>query len=425
MAPLGPFGTAPRLAVAVSGGADSLALCLLAAHWARPLGGAVTALTVDHRLREGSSAEARQVGVWLRADGIAHEILIRAGERPRTRVQETARAARFAMLLAWCRAAGVFHVLFGHHRQDQAETLLMRGARGGRSGMTAIVETPAALILRPLLTVEPDRLRAVLIALGQPWIEDPSNRDPRFERVRTRATLEADPSRAEALLSRADDDARSIAEAEGRARRILARFCSVHAAGFARIDVRAVSACSRVVRQRTLSHLLTTVGGQAYPPPTRKLHELSAAIGRQGGLAAATLHGCRIIRQPSGWLVCREARGQPAPQEVVPGGELRWDGRFAIRFAAGASSGRLVALGEPGRLALLAAAPALRTRSVPAVVWPTLPAVVDAEGIREVPHLGYLRVGAAPAVDCAELRPRQPLSFLGSFIAEPESATIY
>jgi len=95
---LGPYERAPRLAVAVSGGADSLALALLADAWARRRGGAIAALTVDHRLRPESAAEARQTGEWLAARGIAHRTLVWEGPYPASDVQAEARAARYRLL---------------------------------------------------------------------------------------------------------------------------------------------------------------------------------------------------------------------------------------------------------------------------------------------------------------------------------------
>ena len=121
MQPLGPFEPAPRIAVAVSGGPDSLALCLLAERWARARGGTVAALTVDHGLRPESGAEAAQVKRWLAARAIAQRTL-RWTSAPRSgATQAEARAARFALLTGWCRRAGVFHLLLGH---GSVETVL-------------------------------------------------------------------------------------------------------------------------------------------------------------------------------------------------------------------------------------------------------------------------------------------------------------
>src|SRR5579864_7197729 len=117
MAPLGPFEPSPRLAVAVSGGADSMALTLLAHGWAEERSGAIVALTVDHRLRPAAPAEAAQVGAWLQRRGIVHRILVREGALPEHGVQAGARAARYRLLEGWCRVEGVLHLLVAHHRE--------------------------------------------------------------------------------------------------------------------------------------------------------------------------------------------------------------------------------------------------------------------------------------------------------------------
>src|SRR5271163_603629 len=105
-----PFESAPHLAVAVSGGADSLALALLAADWARARGGRITALTVDHGLRPEAAAEAAQVADWLGARGVAHQTLRHEGARPRGDVQAKARTWRYRLLEGWCAQHGVLHL---------------------------------------------------------------------------------------------------------------------------------------------------------------------------------------------------------------------------------------------------------------------------------------------------------------------------
>jgi len=193
MAPLGPFEAPPRLAVAVSGGRDSLALALLTADWCRSTGGEVVGLTVDHRLRTGSGGEARQVGRWLAAAGIAHHVLVRRGELAAGSPQAAARAARYALLGDWCRRQGVLHLLIAHQQEDQAETLLLRLGRGsgleGLAAMPAVVERVGLRLLRPLLAVPRRRLEATLAARGQPWIDDPSNEDPAYARTALRRLM--------------------------------------------------------------------------------------------------------------------------------------------------------------------------------------------------------------------------------------------
>jgi tRNA(Ile)-lysidine synthase len=159
---LGPLEKRPHLAVAVSGGADSLSLALFAAAWARKRGGCASALTVDHGLRPEAAAEARRVGRWLRARGIEHRIIAWRGTKPAANIQAAARAARYGLLSAWCARHGVLHLLLAHHADDQAETYLMRLARGsgvdGLAAMAPVHELPSVRVLRPLLDVPRARL---------------------------------------------------------------------------------------------------------------------------------------------------------------------------------------------------------------------------------------------------------------------------
>ena len=135
---LGPFEARPHLAVACSGGADSMALALLLHDWARSAGGSLTALTVDHRLRPESAAEAGRVAEWMRARGIAHEVLVRPDTPLTGNLQAEARRIRYALMSEWCRRRGVLHLALAHHLEDQAETLLLRLARG--SGVDGVVQ---------------------------------------------------------------------------------------------------------------------------------------------------------------------------------------------------------------------------------------------------------------------------------------------
>ena len=182
MAALGPFEPAPRIAAGVSGGADSMALALLADAWARERGGSLLALVVDHRPAPGVG-QARRRRRWR---GLAHSasrrrLLAIDGLAGGPALAERARSARFAVLEAACAEAGILHLLLGHHAGDQAETLLIRALGGsgpaGMAGMAALVETRRLRLLRPLLAVPPARLRATLAAAGVTWIEDPSNVD--------------------------------------------------------------------------------------------------------------------------------------------------------------------------------------------------------------------------------------------------------
>lgn len=182
-------GAAPAaFGVAVSGGPDSLALLLLAAE-AFPE--TVEAATVDHGLRPESGAEAAFVRDLCTRRGIPHATL--TGPPVAGNVQSGARALRYALLDTWARERGLAFILTAHHQDDQAETLLMRLQRGaglgGLAGIRPRAEIGGLTVLRPLLGWRRAALAEVVADAGLSPVDDPSNRDPRYDRARLRAQL--------------------------------------------------------------------------------------------------------------------------------------------------------------------------------------------------------------------------------------------
>lgn len=182
-----------RIGVAVSGGPDSLALLILAAE-ARPL--QVEAATVDHCLRPESRAEAEMVGELCERLGVPHVVVTAAwDEKPTSGIQERARIERYRLLGQWARERHIGALLTAHHLDDQAETLLMRLARGagvtGLAGMRRLSRSPGGpiTVVRPLLAWRHSELEAVCEAAGILPVQDPSNYDEQFERVRIRRAL--------------------------------------------------------------------------------------------------------------------------------------------------------------------------------------------------------------------------------------------
>lgn len=180
--------------VAVSGGPDSMALLHLLARWreagARP---ALIAATVDHGLRPEAAAEAALVAQTAGGLGLPHLTLPWTGRKPPTGVQEAARRARYRLLVAAAREAGCTHLVTGHTLDDQAETVLMRIAKGtgltGLAGMRPEVDRDGILHVRPLLDVPKATLIDLCRRENWPFVEDPSNLDEQFTRVRMRKLL--------------------------------------------------------------------------------------------------------------------------------------------------------------------------------------------------------------------------------------------
>lgn len=416
MAGLGPFETAPALATAVSGGRDSRALALLAAEWAAARGGSVLGLTVDHGLRPESAAEARQVAAWLRRLGMPHRTLAWRGAKPASGLQEAARHARYRLLEGACRERGILHLLIGHQLQDQLVTYLMRQARrSGPYGLAAM--SPVRLeggvrLLRPLLGVDRARLTATLEARGQPWIDDPSNADPRFERTRLERQLAvlapgpAGRARLAEVVRRAGAERAAL---EGEALTLAARSVRLSGAGFALLAPEPVMAAGAEVRAALLRRLIMTVGGKTFAPRQERLARFFAAFEAAPGRLSWTLGGCRVAPWRGRLAFSRELRHLEGSSPVLPGAGVRWD-RFECRLAAAPAGRYAVAmLGREGWHRVRAHAATL-PRELPDQVPASLPALWDGVAPVAVPHLGYCRSDRGKIRFSADFRPLQPLA---------------
>lgn len=423
MAAVGPFETKPHIAVAVSGGPDSMALALLLSDWSRQRGGAITAITVDHGLRAEAAAEARRVGEWLKPRGIGHRILrwrplpadLRGG------LQAAARAARYRLLSQWCRRHGVLHLALAHQLEDQAETFLLRLGRGsgldGLAAMAPIAERDGVRLIRPLLPVAGARLRATLTRRRQSWIDDPSNDDAAHARVRMRRIMPA-------LAAEGVDAARLAATAVhlGRARaalddavaELLAAAASPDPSGYVLLEPRPLRDATAEVSSRAVARCLVTVGGGAYAPRWERLRHLCDRV-RAGDIGGGmTLGGCRIMPRRDRIMVCREPAAAVEATPIGPGEAVWWDQRFQVRWTGRKGSGGRGAvvvrkLGAEGWSALIRQRPDLRQHPMPSAARPSLPALWRGESLLAVPHLDVTFARDHMTV-AAVFAPRAPLA---------------
>lgn len=426
MAALGPWEAHPRLAVAVSGGADSMALALLTQTWVSEWGGDLLCLIVDHGLRPDSTAEAEQARGWLHRRGLAACVLraewtgIAAG---RGSIQERARRLRYRLLLERCIETRRPHLLLAHHREDQAETMLMRIARGsGSRGLAAIA--PATLapgsggrvrLLRPLLGMAKERLRRTLEEAGQPSVEDPSNRDRRHERVRWRALL---PLLAAAGMAPARLAAGAARFAEERGvldRAATAWLCSAASPsiyGHVTVEMDRFADLEPPVVEAALARLLGAVSGNPYPPRRDSLARLQAELRRVPARLTRTLAGCVLALANGRLTVMREPSAVSEIRLAHPG-LLLWDGRFELRLEGPADRLDGLTISCLGREGLGEARSLLRRIGArepraPAGQLCSLPALRDGRGLVEVPHLPAF--SGAERLARVAWAPRQPLT---------------
>jgi len=297
-------------AVAVSGGGDSQALMLLLADWARgakrPL---PVVLTVDHGLTSDSARVAQGVVQSAGHCGLQAHKLVWKGSKPAADIEAEARMARYRLMGEWCEAHAIKALYVAHTLEDQAETFLMRLARGsGLDGLAAMrTRSPFPVqgfdrlcVVRPLLAMERGPLRAWLESRGEAWIEDPMNGDPRFHRVRIRAAW---PALGELGLS--PQRIAAAAEHLGRARDALddatAEFLEAACrfeADRVLLDGTRLAAAAPEIGLRALAQILSRVSGEPYRPRFERLERLYGAIREGSFKSARTLHGCRVGRAP-------------------------------------------------------------------------------------------------------------------------------
>ena len=295
-----------RLGLAVSGGPDSLALLLLASV-TRP--GLIEAATVDHDLRAESRAEAELVAGICSGLGVPHRILAVAWrEKPVSAIQEQARDGRYELIAGWLRERGLAAVCTGHHRDDQAETLLMRLARGsGVRGLAAmrpsvpLPATPDLKLLRPLLDWSRDDLAAVCVAAGLTPVADPSNDDENFERVRVRKMLASQDWLAGEALARS---AQALGSADEAIDWAIGREWSdtVETAGGA-VIYRPDSAPAEI-RRRIIARIISSLATEG--TDTLRGREVDQMLANLQSGGTSTLRGV-VARGGSAW------RFEPAP----------------------------------------------------------------------------------------------------------------
>jgi tRNA(Ile)-lysidine synthase len=330
--------------LAVSGGADSMAMMHLAADWVRrhPQAGiTLVVATVDHGLRLESAQEARSVGIVAAALSLPHVTLPWLGEKPSTGVQAAARMARYKLLQAYAESQQLqpAHILTAHTADDQAETLLMRLARGsGVDGLAAMRPErvlPGSRInhVRPLLNVPKVQLIATLQARGISWNEDPSNTNEKFERIRIRGLL---PVLAEAgidvsamgLSARRLD--RASAALDDLTGRLWDRCVDAHQGAFITIDRRPFDASPSELRVRLMIRAVTALGEAS--PSLAQIEDLVVALNAPA-VPARTLSGAMVQASPDKISGFREPGRLGLPElELIPGESAAWDGRFRVEL---------------------------------------------------------------------------------------------
>ena len=350
-----------HLALAVSGGGDSMAMLALAHAWARPMGVQLWVVTVDHGLREESADEAKMVAQECEALALPHATL-KWNWDGQGNVQDAARRARIGLIDRWRR--GIEHVLFAHTQDDVAETLLMRLARGsGLEGLASMSdkqrivrrsiplpepdlrdgkthkERPVETLsssqgfwqIRPLVSVSRADLRHYVKTLKVPYVDDPSNTDPRFDRVRVRQAIETLGLDRQRLTKTANQLRRSEKAVTARARDVAQKVARLDVwpdlpTGDILFDRDTFATVELDTQLRLLAAALMWVSSADYRP---RVTPLEALLDRILGGGGGTLHGCQVFVDARDIRIAREYQAVK-DLRVVLRGPTTWDTRWHI-----------------------------------------------------------------------------------------------
>ncbi|PPR78950.1 MAG: tRNA(Ile)-lysidine synthase [Alphaproteobacteria bacterium MarineAlpha2_Bin1] len=380
-----PFEKKPKIGVAVSGGSDSLALILLAKNWVKKFGGSVIGITVDHSLRNSSFEEALSVERQLKKLDIQHKIIKYQGLIPKSRIQEVARNYRYKLLSEFCENNNIFHLLVGHHSLDQRETCLMRSWRDsgfiGMAGMSAIREFNSYRLLRPLLNFDHNDLKNYLLEKKITWIEDQTNKNNFFLRVKARKYLAGKNWSIDKLY----------AEKRIKFEKAISKFFALNAEvndlGFVRFNLKQFLKLNRDFRQQILSRSIITVAGLEYSPSMRGLKRVSEHFTRFSN--SKTLGGCLLIKKKGNLFCVREIRNIDPKQIEIDAESLLWDRRFKIKMTKSREKQlKLQRLGRKGFDQVTNAGYYNHCSNIPKVALLSLPALWDKDKVISIPNLG-------------------------------------
>ncbi len=376
------------VALALSGGGDSMALLHVAADWCARRGRRLLALTVDHRLHPDSADWTAFAGDAARAVAADWRALSWEGPKPSTGLPAAARTARHALLAEAAREAGARVILMAHTADDIAESDWMRDQGATLGGLRDWSPSPAwpqgrgVMLLRPLLTSSRGDLRAYLAARNARWLEDPANADPRFLRTRARHALNPSPdgrrgnprTGATAEVLRAGDGG-SVTQEESpdphpaHEEQMLAHLCAQPSPIGRGESWAGLLLLPRVIAARTLAAALLSVSGQTTPPRGPRLAALHDRLSSDADVAA-TLAGARVQTSGDHLLITREpGRGGLPDIPLPPNAPAVWDGRFEITapvpgWRAGPLQGRMAGLG-PADQAIVKRLPASARPALP------------------------------------------------------------
>lgn len=373
-------GITGPLGLAVSGGGDSVAMLRLAVGWAKAQGVGLFVYSVDHGLRPEAADEVRFVASLCQRFGLVHRALAWSEWDGQGNLSAEARRARYDLIAKAARADGVATVLLAHTQDDQAETVLMALARrAGADGLSAMPlrrQDRGLEWMRPLLGVTRLQLRDYLTDIGQQWVDDPTNEDNSYERVRIRQSREVLDGLGLTLdaLSDVAGNMQRVREVMNHAVKLALKHHAIPISGAVKLAPDVLKEPAEIQR-RLLTHCLAWVAPLAKPARgdevLRKLADLVAG-------KAATLQGCLLLTKKDAIWIVRE----PAAADHICASDAVWDGKWKL---CGPEALTVRALGEKG----LKLCPNWRDFGLLRPILLASPAIWDHSRLIAAPLVGY------------------------------------
>ena len=338
---LGPYGKNPHLAIAVSGGSDSLCLAILAKKWVDIKGGRITALNIDHGLRKSSGQESKKTLNLLKKQKIFSQCFKwELSKKPKNSVQEKAREFRYNIFEEWCYKKNIKYLLVAHHFEDQKETFIMR--LNSNSNIYGLACMPKVLlkkeikILRPLLDLKKKDIVDYLKEKKIDWIEDPSNNSLKYSRNRLRKILPKlekkglTDSNFKKILKRAQKERKKI---ESKFSFWLIKNVKIDTLGYAVVDFKNLKLLQKDDFIFIFSKLLNMISGLFYAPKSKYVYNFYKKIKSNEIINKTNLGGCHIFFFKKKMYICREIFKKSRKQEInFQFNKIIWDNRFEIEY---------------------------------------------------------------------------------------------
>jgi len=338
---LGPYENNPNLAVAVSGGCDSLCLAILAKEWTNIRGGTITALIVDHGLRKDSKKECKETQNILKKRKIfSYCFTWKLSKIPKSGVQEKAREFRYNIFEEWCYKKKIAHLLVAHHFEDQKETFLMRLNHNsniyGLACMPKILIKKKIRILRPFLDFKKKEIISYLKEKKINWINDPTNTSSKYSRNRLRKILPKlekkglTDNKLKKILRRAQNERKKI---EKKFTDWFILNVEIKSFGYALINFDRLKLLNKEDFIFIFSRILNMISGSLYPPKSKYVSNFYKKIKSDSNIKHTNLGGCHIFISKKKFYICREIFKKNKKQKIdLQFNKIIWDNRFEIEY---------------------------------------------------------------------------------------------